>query len=90
MVCLVHRKQAARKTLVAVASWNASLTSVVLEVDWAAIGMDPSAAAVNVTAPAIEGFQNATDFGLVGPGGTMPAVEVAPAKGWLLVLQQLG
>ena len=58
-------------------------TTAVLEVDWAAIGIDPAAAGganVTVTAPAIQGFQPATEFGTVCPDGVVPPVAVAPAK----------
>ena len=83
VLATAYINKAAKKTLVAVASWNATNTTAVLEVDWAAIGIDPAAAGganVTVTAPAIQGFQPATEFGTVCPDGVVPPVAVAPAK----------
>ena len=77
VLATAYVNRAAKKTLIAVASWNSAAVDAVLEVDWAAIGIDAAAltaGAVTVRAPAIDRFQNATDFGRPTPGGRMPAV----------------
>lgn len=66
-------------TLVAIASWAAQNTSVTLDVNWSALGLKPGAVR-RVTATAIPGFQDAREWGVADH------IEVAPAKGWLLVL----
>jgi hypothetical protein len=67
------------RTLVAVASWAKERVDAALTIDWKALGLDP--ARVKVTAPAIEGFQDARVF---EPGQPIP-LEVG--KGWVLVLR---
>lgn len=81
--CYVNKL--AKKTLVAVASWAIGPRNVTLDIDWAAVGMQPMAPK-NVTAPAIVGFQAAAQFGVVTT--EMPAILVQPSKGWLLIIQQ--
>jgi hypothetical protein len=53
--------------------------SVTLDIDWKALGLDPST--VQITATAIEKFQDAATF---AAGETIP---VEPGKGWLLVIK---
>jgi hypothetical protein len=80
--CYVNKQQ--KKTLIAVASWASKAETVTIDVDWAVIGMD-AADSKTVSAPAIQGFQAAKDFGKATTG--MPAITVEPAKGWLIVVQ---
>jgi len=67
------------RALVALAGWAAEPVTVNLEVDWAALGIDPTRA--SITAPAIRDFQEARSFG-------SPTVTVPPGKGWLLILEE--
>lgn len=67
------------KTLVALASWANSDTNIQLEIDWAALGLDPAKG--SITAPAIPNFQPGKVF---EAGASIP---VQKGKGWLLVLQ---
>lgn len=68
-----------KKTLVAVASWASSNSSITLDIAWGTLGLAPSSVR-RVTAPSIAGFQEPRSWH-VGD-----AIEVAPGKGWLLVL----
>lgn len=76
VVATVYRRPG--KALVSIASWAPETTAVKLAIDWKALGLDPARA--RLRAPAIEGFQPAQSF-------TMDAVEVAPKKGWLIVIE---
>jgi hypothetical protein len=67
------------KALVAIASWADADAAVQLNIDWKALGINPSSA--TITAPAIAGFQEAHRF---APG---EAVTVPKGKGWLLLIQ---
>jgi hypothetical protein len=74
----VNRKD--KKTLIAIGSWSAANTTVVITFDWAALGM-ADGAVKTLTAPAIPSFQPAMSWA-VGA-----AIPVAAAKGWLVVVQ---
>jgi hypothetical protein len=65
------------KALIAVASWATNTVTVRLQIDGAALGLDP--AKMNLSAPAIQGFQPEAQF---KPGEGIP---VPPGKGWLLL-----
>lgn len=67
------------KTLVSIASWASEPVDIILEVDWQALGLDPSKA--RVYAPPIEDFQDRREW---DPDST---INVEPGKGWLLVLE---
>jgi len=67
------------RTLVALASWHPEAASVRLTVDWARLGLDP--ALCRFYAPAISGFQVETVF------APEDSILVAPARGWLLVIE---
>ena len=67
------------KSLVALASWAKEPADVVLEIDWAALGLDSNKAAIH--APAVRDFQEEKRF---APGAAIP---VAPGRGWMLVLE---
>jgi hypothetical protein len=66
-------------TIVSIASWAKDPVQVALAVDWKRLGLDP--AAVTITAPAIEKFQDARSFKVGEP------IPVEPGRGWLLVLK---
>jgi hypothetical protein len=68
------------KALIAVASWATSAVTVRLQIDAAAMGIDP--AKLNLYAPPIQGFQSAAQF---KPGEDIP---VQPGKGWLFFANQ--
>merc|ERR1712045_1082921 len=63
--------------VLALASWAPSTAKVVLKIDWAELGLTPEVA--SISAPAIAGFQNATEFSAV-----TPTLTVEMARGWLL------
>jgi hypothetical protein len=67
------------RTMVALATWAKDRVEVVPTIDWKALGLDPDTAAL--TAPAIEGFQEARTF---KPGEPIP---IEPGKGWVLVVR---
>ena len=69
------------KTLVSVASWASSPTLARLEIDCAALGLEPSK--TGLYAPPIRGFQPEAKFKL---GEDLP---VAPGKGWLLFVDEV-
>ena len=66
------------QALIALASWASEPVAVTLECDWAALGIEPSQAALN--APAIQNFQPAAAF------RPTEAIPLDPGKGWLLRL----
>jgi len=66
------------RVLISIGSWASEDVPVTLAVDWQALGMDPSR--VTITAPAIEGFQEAATFNVAQP------IPVPAGKGWLLVI----
>ena len=68
------------KTLISLASWAQEPDEVKLTIDWQALGLDPEKA--RLYAPAVPGFQIAAIF---RPTEKIP---VAPARGWLLILDE--
>ena len=68
------------QTIVALASWHPTNTTVRLTVDWPKLGLDSKFC--RLYAPAISTYQEETVF---RPGDPIP---IAPAKGWLLVVQE--
>jgi hypothetical protein len=67
------------KALVAIASWADTDTSIKLNIDWKALGIDPAKA--KTTAQPIKNFQQANIFPADGE------IPVAKGKGWLLVIE---
>ena len=67
------------RTMVALASWAPDTTTVNLEIDWRALGLDRGK--VRITAPAIRDFQEARTF------PSTRGIPVAPGKGWLIVIE---
>ncbi len=55
-------------------------TTITLEIDWQALGLDPARA--RLTAPAIARFQEAAEFAPTDP------IPVGRGRGWILVLQE--
>jgi len=68
-----------KKVMIAIASWAADDTTVKLNIDWKALGIDPAKA--KLTAPEITNFQPAKEFGV------NDEIPVAKGKGWLLILK---
>lgn len=66
------------KVLISIASWAPKTTEVHLNIDWKALGMNPSE--VTLKASAIDKFQEARTFDVNG------SIPVQPNKGWLLEL----
>ncbi|NSL89570.1 hypothetical protein ECE50_022200 [Chitinophaga sp. Mgbs1] len=75
----IYRKNGA--VLVALASWAKENTSVKLEIDWKALGLDPSKAVI--TAPDIRNFQRGQVF------DKNAAIPVEKNKGWLLTIKTI-
>lgn len=68
-----------RRLAIAIASWATETITVRLEIDWAAVGLDP--ARVGVTVPEIAGFQ---------PGLTPASLDALPVesgKGWIVLVE---
>lgn len=74
----VYRHQG-KKTLIALATWEAEDAVVDLAIDWAALGLDPKK--VTLHAPAIDQFQTKTWW---KPG---ESITVPKGKGWLIVVE---
>ncbi len=66
------------KTLIAIASWAPKTTRCRLQIDWAALKLDP--AKVKLWAPEVADYQPATLFNV---GDEIP---VRPRRGWLLIV----
>ena len=78
VLATVYKKD--KSALVAIASWAADDTTVKLQIDWNALGIDPSKA--TITAPGARNFQSATTF---QPGQD---ITVPKGKGWMLVIRE--
>lgn len=68
------------RALIALASWAPERVGVRLQIDWKALGIEPSGA--RMVAPASEGFQPSAEF---APGEPIP---VEPGRGWMLILKE--
>ena len=68
-----------RRAAIAVASWAEAPVSVRLEIDWAALGLDP--ATVRVSVPEIALFQPA-----LAPV-SLESLPLEPNRGWIVVLE---
>ncbi len=77
VLATVYKKEG--KALVSIASWADSDTTVQLNIDWKALGID--AAKATIKAPEVKNFQEAKTFGL------NDAIPVAKNKGWLLIIE---
>jgi hypothetical protein len=77
VLATVYKKKG--KTMISIASWEATDTNIYLQIDWKALGLDPQTA--SITAPAIEHFQEGKTF------KPTDAIPVSKNKGWLLVIQ---
>ena len=77
VLATVYAKQGT--ALVALASWAKEPVNATLDIDWAALGLDPKQAVIE--APSVEGLQESRMFSQSEP---MP---VEPGRGWLIVLK---
>ena len=68
------------KTLVSIASWAPETVEVKLVIDYRQMGFDPQN--IKITAPFVENFQPAREFGRDEP------IPVEPTKGWLLIIEK--
>lgn len=68
-----------KKVLISIASWASEDTKIKLNIDWKALGIDPSKA--TLTAPEIKNFQPGSTFGV------NDEIPVQKGKGWLLILK---
>ncbi|NIG52289.1 hypothetical protein F3J22_02240 [Chitinophaga sp. Cy-1792] len=73
----IYRKNGA--VLVSLASWAAEDTTIHLNIDWKALGIDPSKA--TITAPDVRNFQPGQVF------AKDAAIPVSKGKGWLLIIK---
>jgi hypothetical protein len=78
VLATVYKKD--KSALVSIASWAADDTTVRLQIDWKALGIDPAKA--TITAPEARNFQLATTF-QYGQD-----INVPKGKGWLLVIKE--
>lgn len=78
VLATVYKKR--ERSLISIASWAPETVQCRLSIDWTSLGL--SAETAKLSAPAIEGFQDAGSF---SPASTIP---VEPGKGWLLILEQ--
>lgn len=78
VLATVYKKD--RRSLISIASWAPEAVQCRLSIDWAVLGL--SAETAKLSAPAIEGFQDAASF---SPSSAIP---VEPGKGWLLMLEE--
>lgn len=74
----VFKKQG--KVLISIASWASASTSVTLNIDWQALGLNP--ARVEVMAPAIEGMQAQQGLNINEP------LSTEKGKGIILIIQE--
>ncbi len=77
VLATVYKKNG--KALISMASWASDDTTVQLQINWKALGIDASKA--KITAPAVTKFQEAKSFGI------NDAIPVAKNKGWLLIVE---
>ena len=78
VLATVYKKE--KSALVSVASWDTNDTDVKLQIDWKALGIDPSKAII--TAPEIKNFQPAKEFSID------ETIHVEKNKGWLLWIKE--
>jgi hypothetical protein len=77
VLATVYEKKGA--ALVAIASWAQQDTTVMLKIDWNALGIDPAHAVVE--AQEIRDFQRGRTFGVD------EAIPVQKGKGWMLIIR---
>lgn len=70
------------RALVALASWAAASVDVRLNIDWKALGLDPTKAVLY--APPSTGFQESAQW---KPG---EAIRVEPQRGWMIMIDETG
>jgi len=75
----VHRGE---RVAVAVASWAKQTVDVRIDLDWAAVDLDPNK--VTVSVPAIDFFQEEL------ANASLSSVPVEPNKGWIIVVSRDG
>jgi hypothetical protein len=68
------------KTLISVASWAPEKTTIKLQINWKALGLNP--AKVSLFAPEIAGFQSERKFNINDP------IPVEPQQGWLIITSE--
>ncbi|WP_240975072.1 glycoside hydrolase domain-containing protein [Chitinophaga fulva] len=73
----IYKKDGA--VLISLASWAKEDTTVKLNIDWKALGIDPAKAVI--TAPAVRNFQEGRTF------AKDAQIPVAKNKGWLLIIR---
>ncbi|RAV28174.1 hypothetical protein DN748_14860 [Sinomicrobium soli] len=78
VLATVYRKEG--KALVSVASWAEEDTSVTLQIDWKALGIDRKKAGIR--APEVRDFQPGRAF------GTDEEIPVERNKGWMLIIEE--
>lgn len=78
VLATIYKKE--KSTLIALASWAKGDVNVKLNIDWKALGIDPSKA--TLTAPGVKNFQEAKTFTI------NDEIPVAPRKGWMIVVKE--
>jgi len=77
VLATIYKKD--KKVMVSIASWAKTDVNVKLQINWRALGIDPTRA--TITAPDIKNFQAAAKF------KRTDAIPVPKGKGWLLVIK---
>ncbi|ASU35410.1 glycoside hydrolase domain-containing protein [Mucilaginibacter xinganensis] len=78
VLATIYKKE--RSALVSIASWAKDDTTIKLQINWKALGIDPAKA--TITAPAVNNFQQSASF------KDGDEIKVEKGKGWLLVLKE--
>ncbi len=78
VLATVYKKD--KCALVSIASWAKTDVAIRLQIDWKALGIDPSKAII--TAPEAKNFQPAASF------QAEQDINVAKGKGWLIVIKE--
>ncbi|MDB5137684.1 MAG: hypothetical protein JWP37_4287 [Mucilaginibacter sp.] len=78
VLATIYKKN--KSALVSIASWAADDTTIHLQIDWKALGIDPAKA--TITAPEAKNFQPAANF------KDGEDIKVEKGKGWMLIIKE--
>jgi hypothetical protein len=78
VLATIYKKN--KSALVSIASWAADDTTIHLQIDWKALGIDPAKA--TITAPGVKNFQPAASF------KDGQDIKVDKGKGWMLIIKE--
>ncbi len=78
VLATVYKKD--KSALVSIASWATDDVNIRLQIDWKALGIDPSKA--SITAPEVKNFQHAASF------TDGQDIKVEKGRGWMIVIKE--